>query len=190
MKFIETYIQGVVIIETVRFEDARGWFAESFSQREFAQNVCGTAFVQDNEAWSRKGVVRGLHYQIPPHAQAKLVRAVSGTIIDVAVDIRRGSPTFGKHVAVELSADNGRQLFIPRGFAHGYSVLGGEALVAYKCDAFYAPGHEGGIRFDDPQLGIDWGLDPAETIVSERDLALPAFRDARLFEYDQTLRRV
>ncbi len=182
MKFIETEIDGVVIVETGRFEDARGWFAETFSQREFAAQVCGTAFVQDNEVWSQRDVIRGLHYQLPPHAQAKLVRAVRGTIVDVAVDIRRSSPTFGRHVAVELSAENRRQLFIPRGFAHGYSVVGGEALVAYKCDNFYAPGAEGGIRFDDPRLGIDWRVAPGKAIISDKDAALPGLADAILFD--------
>lgn len=187
MRFIKTDIEGVTIVESIRFEDERGWFSESFSQREFSENVCDTAFVQDNEAWSRRGVVRGLHYQMPPYAQAKLVRAVRGTIIDVAVDIRRGSPTFGKHVAVELSSENGRQLFIPRGFAHGYSVMGEEALIAYKCDAFWAPEAEGGIRFDDPQLRIDWRLDPREMIVSARDRELPTLENAKLFDYNQLL---
>lgn len=184
MKFIKTEIEGVMIVETGRFEDARGWFAESFSQREFEAEVCATTFVQDNEVWSRAGVIRGLHYQLPPHAQAKLVRAARGTIIDVAVDVRRGSPTFGRHVAVELSADNRRQLFIPRGFAHGYSVKSEEALVMYKCDDYYAPKAEGGIRFDDPQLGIDWGGVPGEAIISDKDAALPALADAILFDYE------
>ncbi len=183
MKFIGTEIEGVVIVETGRFEDARGWFAESFSQREFAAEIGGTVFVQDNEVWSRGGVIRGLHYQLPPHAQAKLVRAVRGTIIDVAVDVRRGSPTFGRHVAVELSADNRRQLFVPRGFAHGYSVIGGEALVAYKCDNYYALQAEGGIRFDDPRLGIDWRVAADGAVISEKDAALPWLADAILFDH-------
>ena len=171
-----------MIVETRRFEDARGWFSESFSQREFAAEVSDAVFVQDNEVWSRRGVIRGLHYQMPPHAQAKLVRAVRGTIVDVAVDIRRGLSTFGRYVAVELSADNGRQLFIPRGFAHGYSVISDEALVAYKCDNYYAPEAEGGIRFDDLRLGIDWGVAPGEAIISEKDAALPMLADAILFD--------
>lgn len=185
MKFIKTDIEGVVIIEAERFGDARGWFSESFSQREFAENVCDTVFVQDNEVWSRRGVVRGLHYQMPPHAQAKLVRAVRGKILDVAVDVRRGSPTFGRYVAVELSAENRRQLFVPRGFAHGYSVLTDEALVAYKCDNLYAPAAEAGIRFDDPELGIDWGIAGEQMVVSDKDIRLPAMKDAVLFDYDK-----
>lgn len=176
-----------MIVETGRFEDARGWFSESFSQREFAAGVYDTVFVQDNEVWSRRGVVRGLHYQMPPYAQAKLVRAVRGTIVDVAVDVRRGSPTFGRHVAVELSAGNRRQLFIPRGFAHGYSVLGDEALVAYKCDNAYAPGAEGGVRFDDPELGIGWGVSPGEAVISDKDAVLPMLADATLFDYNHNL---
>ncbi len=182
MKFIETDIEGVVIAETGRFEDARGWFSESFSQREFAAEVCGTVFVQDNDVWSREGVIRGLHYQLPPYAQAKLVRAVRGTIIDVAVDVRRESPTFGRHVAVELSADNRRQLFIPRGFAHGYSVIGGEALVVYKCDNYYVPQAEEGIRFDDPRLGIDWRVAAGDAVISEKDAMLPMLADTILFD--------
>ncbi|MCL2561129.1 MAG: dTDP-4-dehydrorhamnose 3,5-epimerase [Rikenellaceae bacterium] len=181
MKVIKTEIESVVIIEPTRHEDGRGWFAEVFSQRGFADKVCAkTVFVQDNEVWSRGGVVRGLHFQRPPHEQAKLVRAVRGAIVDVAVDLRRGSPTFGRHVAVELSAENGRQLFIPRGFAHGYSVLGDEALVVYKCDDFYAPDFEGGVRFDDSALGIDWRIDPARIVVSGRDRALPLLSGLRI----------
>ena len=176
-----------MIIEAVRFEDRRGWFAEGFSQREFAANVVDTVFVQDNEVWSRGGVVRGLHYQLSPHAQAKLVRAVCGRILDVAVDVRWGSPTFGRHVAVELSAENGRQLFVPRGFAHGYSVLGEEALVAYKCDNYYAPGSEAGVRFDDPELGIEWGVPAERAVISEKDGALPLLKDAVLFDCGDNL---
>lgn len=187
MRVYETGLDGVVIIEPELHRDGRGHFFESFSQREFEQKVCRTAFVQDNEAWSEAGVIRGLHYQLAPDAQSKLVRAVRGTIRDVAVDIRRGSPTFGKYVAVELSEDNFRQLFVPRGFAHGYSVLSSHAQVIYKCDAPYAPQSEAGIRFDDPQLSIDWGLGTAGAVVSERDRRMPAFSDAYLFEYGQQL---
>jgi dTDP-4-dehydrorhamnose 3,5-epimerase len=177
MKFTETGIEGVVIVDCVRHEDARGWFAETFSQREFGDRA---VFVQDNEVWSRRGVVRGLHFQRGADAQAKLVRAARGRILDVAVDIRRGSPTFGHHVAVELSAENGLQMFVPRGFAHGYSVLSDEALVCYKCDNYYAPASEAGVRYDDPALGIDWGLPASEHVPSERDLALPLFKEAEL----------
>ncbi len=173
MKFIETGLEGVVIVEGVRHKDARGWFAETFSQRAFE-----VVFVQDNEVWSRRGVVRGLHCQRGADAQAKLVRAVYGRILDVAVDVRPGSPTYGRHVAVELSAESGRQMFIPRGFLHGYSVLSDEALVVYKCDNYYAPASEAGVRYDDPALGIGWGVE--EAVVSEKDMALPLLKDALL----------
>lgn len=182
MKIIKTEIEGVVILEPQLFEDARGYFFESFSQRDFSREVCNTSFVQDNEAWSRRGVIRGLHYQLPPHAQSKLVRVVVGRVIDVAVDLRCDSPTFGRHVAVELSGENHRQLFVPRGFAHGYSVLSDEALFQYKCDNFYAPASEGGIRFDDPTLAIDWGFDTAKAMVADKDRRLPLMADTRLFD--------
>lgn len=187
MKAYPTPLDGVYIIEPTLHRDDRGHFFESFSQREFAQKVCDTVFVQDNEAWSVRGVIRGLHYQLPPQAQSKLVRAVRGTIVDVAVDVRRGSPTFGKHVAVELSGENYRQLFIPRGFAHGYAVLSDEAQVVYKCDNFYAPECEAGIRFDDPELAVAWGMGLDDAVVSERDRRMPAFRDACLFRYEDKL---
>ncbi len=177
MKFTDTVLEGVIIVEVRRFDDRRGWFMETFSQREFGDRA---VFVQDNEVWSRSGVIRGLHFQRAPHAQAKLVRVERGRILDVAVDIRPGSRTFGRHVAVELSDENRRQLFIPRGFAHGYAVLSDEALVAYKCDNLYEPLAEAGIRFDDPVLDIDWQIPEDERIVSERDLALPLFNDMEL----------
>lgn len=182
MKFIETELEGVIIVEARRFADDRGWFMESFSQREFngALGAASTVFVQDNEVWSHRGVIRGLHYQLEPNAQAKLVRASKGSILDVAVDVRPGSRTFGRWVAVELSDQNLRQLFVPHGFAHGYAVLSDEALVGYKCDNFYAPPSEGGIRFDDPALGIDWRLKPSERVVSDRDLGLPLLKEAKL----------
>ena len=183
MKIIKTGIDGVVILEAVRFGDGRGWFAESFAQRGFTETVCDTVFVQDNDVTSRRGVVRGLHWQMPPHAQAKLVRVARGRIVDVAVDVRRGSPTFGRHVAVELSAENGRQLFVPRGFGHGYSVLEDDTVVVYKCDNYYAPESEAGVRFDDPALGIDWGV--AEPLISDKDRVLPVLADARLFDYTE-----
>ena len=186
MKLINTDIEGVYIIEPRLFEDERGYFFEAFSERRFAELTgIETRFVQDNESRSVKGVVRGLHFQLPPHAQSKLVRVVRGTILDVAVDIRRGSPTFGRHVAVELSEHNHRQLFIPRGFAHGFSVLKGDAIVEYKCDNYYAPESEGAIRWDDPTLAIDWQIANNETIVSAKDMANPLFEECKmLFDYN------
>lgn len=186
MKLINTDIEGVYIIEPRLFEDERGYFFEAFSERKFAELTgIGTHFVQDNESRSARGVVRGLHFQLPPHAQSKLVRVVRGTILDVAVDIRRGSPTFGRHVAVELSEHNHRQLFIPRGFAHGFSVLEGDAIVEYKCDNYYAPESEGSIRWDDPTLAIDWQLADNEAIVSAKDIANPMFEECKtLFDYN------
>lgn len=186
MKLINTDIEGVYIIEPRLFEDERGYFFEAFSERKFAELTgIETRFVQDNESRSARGVVRGLHFQLPPHAQSKLVRVVRGTILDVAVDIRRGSPTFGRHVAVELSEHNHRQLFIPRGFAHGFSVLEGDAIVEYKCDNYYAPESEGAIRWDDPTLAIDWQLADNEAIVSAKDIANPMFEECKtLFDYN------
>lgn len=177
MKFIQTDIEGVVIVETVRFDDRRGWFSEVFSQREFEAAVGDVHFVQDNEVWSRGGAVRGLHFQRGDNAQAKLVRAVQGRILDVAVDLRCGSPTFGRHVAVELTDENRRQLFIPRGFAHGYSVLSDEATVIYKCDNFYAPQSEGGVCPCDPALGIDWEVPAERRMIADRDMAFPSLSD-------------
>lgn len=169
MNIIPTAIPDVKIIEPRVFGDSRGYFFESFSDREFREKVCNTTFVQDNESMSCYGVVRGLHYQKDPHCQSKLVRCVKGRVLDVAVDIRQGSPTFGQHVAVELSAENHRQLFIPRGFAHGFAVLSEEAVFQYKCDNYYAPESEGGIAWDDPALGIDWQLPAADVILSTKD---------------------
>ena len=186
MKLINTDIEGVYIIEPKLFEDERGYFFEAFSERKFAELTgIDTRFVQDNESRSAKGVVRGLHFQLPPHAQSKLVRVVSGTILDVAVDIRRGSPSFGRYVAVELSEHNHRQLFIPRGFAHGFSVLEGDAIVEYKCDNYYAPEAEGAIRWDDPTLAINWQIADSEAIVSGKDMANPLFEECKaLFDYN------
>ena len=186
MRIIKTDIEGVIIIEPRLFEDERGYFFEAFSERKFAELTgIKTRFVQDNESRSAKGVVRGLHFQLPPFAQSKLVRAVRGTILDVAVDIRRGSPTFGKHIAVELSEHNHRQLFIPRGFAHGFSVLEGDAIVEYKCDNYYAPEAEGAIRWNDPTLAIDWHTTNNEAIVSAKDKLNPLFEECeRLFDYN------
>ena len=186
MRILKTDIEGVLIIEPQLFEDERGYFFEAFSERKFAELTgIETRFVQDNESRSAKGVVRGLHFQLPPFAQSKLVRAVRGTILDVAVDIRRGSPTFGHYVAVELSEHNHRQLFIPRGFAHGFSVLEGDAIVEYKCDNYYAPEAEGAIRWDDPTLAIDWHSTNNEAIVSAKDKLNPMFEECeRLFDYN------
>ena len=158
MNVIDTELEGVKIIEPTIFKDARGYFFESFSQKEFNEKVAPITFVQDNESKSTYGVIRGLHYQKPPYAQSKLVRCVRGKVLDVAVDIRKGSPTYGKHVAVELSEDNHRQLFIPKGFAHGFAVLSDEAVFQYKCDEFYHPEAADGISVIDKTLGIDWKI--------------------------------
>lgn len=175
MKVVETGIKGVLILEPQVFGDSRGYFFESFSQKQFDELVGETVFVQDNESKSSYGVVRGLHYQLPPYTQAKLVRVVKGCVWDVAVDLRKGSETYGQHIAVELSEENKRQFFIPKGFAHGFAVLSEEAIFQYKCDHYYAPGHEGGIKFDDAALGIDWRIPREEMILSEKDLQLGGF---------------
>ena len=169
MNIIKTSIEGVVIIEPRLFKDERGYFFESFNQREFEEKVFKTTFVQDNESKSGYGVIRGLHYQKPPFAQSKLVRVIKGAVLDVAVDIRKGSPTFGQHVAVELTEENHRQLFIPRGFAHGFSVLSEEVIFQYKCDEFYHPEAEGVIAWNDTELGIDWKIPRDKVILSEKD---------------------
>ena len=183
MKITKTEIEGVVIIEPRIFEDSRGYFFEAFSEREFAEQVCDCHFVQENEALSSYGVVRGLHFQLPLHAQSKSVRVVRGKVLDIAVDIRKSSPTFGKHVAVELSADNHRQVFIPRGFAHGYSVLSEEAVVEYKCDNYYAPESEGAVAWNDIDLAIDWQIPTEKVILSEKDKHHPTLAECKtLFE--------
>lgn len=188
MEVKKTDIEGVVVLEPRLFEDERGYFFEAFSEREFAEKVRECHFVQENEAYSTYGVVRGLHFQRPPHAQSKLVRVVKGRVLDVVVDIRKGSPTFGKHIAVELSAENHRQLFIPRGFAHGYSVLSEDALLEYKCDNYYAPASEGAILWNDPALAIDWQLPTESVILSDKDLKNPALAECEaLFDYNETL---
>ncbi len=186
MRVIGTSIPDVAIVEPEVFGDARGYFFESYSQRRFDEAVRPVRFVQDNESKSRYGVLRGLHFQKGEYAQSKLVRVVAGRVLDVAVDIRRGSPTFGKHVAVELTAENRRQLFIPRGFAHGFSVLSEEAVFQYKCDNPYAPQAEGAVAWDDPDIGIDWRL-PAEAILlSAKDAVNPRLKDAAdLFDYNK-----
>lgn len=184
MKAIKTDIEGVVILEPAVFGDDRGYFFESFSQRDFDELVRPVRFVQDNESKSKFGVLRGLHFQKGSHAQSKLVRVVRGTVLDVAVDIRIGSPTFGRHIAVELSEQNKRQLFVPRGFAHGFSVLSPEAVFQYKCDSPYAPQSEGAIAWDDPSIGIDWRLEPAAILLSPKDSQHPLLKDApELFDY-------
>ncbi len=180
MKVIETEIEGVFILEPRVFGDDRGYFFESFSLKHFEEKVSKTVFVQDNESKSKYGVLRGLHYQLPPYTQAKLVRVVKGRVLDVAVDIRKGSPTFGKYVAVELSEENKLQFFLPKGFAHGFAVLSEEAIFQYKCDEYYAPDYEGAICFDDPDLGIDWRLPLEDIILSEKDKKHPRLRDAIL----------
>ena len=169
MNIIKTSIEGVVIIEPRLFKDERGYFFESFNQREFEEKVCKTTFVQDNESKSGYGVIRGLHYQKPPFAQSKLVRVIKGAVLDVAVDIRKCSPTFGQHVAVELTEENHRQFFIPRGFAHGFSVLSEEVIFQYKCDEFYHPEAEGAIAWNDTELGIDWKIPNEYIILSAKD---------------------
>ncbi len=180
MKVIETEIEGVFILEPWVFGDDRGYFFESFSLKHFEEKVSKTVFVQDNESKSKYGVLRGLHYQLPPYTQAKLVRVVKGRVLDVAVDIRKGSPTFGKYVAVELSEENKLQFFLPKGFAHGFAVLSEEAIFQYKCDEYYAPDYEGAICYDDPDLGIDWRLPLEDIILSEKDKKHPRLRDAIL----------
>ncbi len=172
MEIIKTDIEGVFIIEPKVLQDVRGYFFESFSQRMFEEKVERVQFVQDNESKSGYGVLRGLHYQLPPYAQAKLLRVVKGKVLDVAVDLRGDSVTYGKHVAVELSEENKRQFYIPQGFAHGFVVLSDEVVFQYKCDHYYAPGYEGGIRFDDPLLNIDWKIPRKDMILSEKDLKL------------------
>ena len=177
MNIIHTDIEGVVIIEPRVFNDARGYFFESYNQKEFTEKVADVTFVQDNESFSSYGVMRGLHFQLPPFTQAKLVRCVQGKVLDVAVDIRKGSPTFGRHVAVELSEENRRQFFIPRGFAHGFAVLSETAKFFYKCDNFYAPQADAGISILDSSLGIDWKIPVDKAILSEKDTRHPLFAD-------------
>jgi len=177
MKFIVTEIPEVYIIEPTVFGDSRGYFLESFSQKKFEETIGVISFVQDNESKSSRGVLRGLHFQKPPYAQAKLVRCIDGLVIDVAVDIRKGSPTYGKHIAVELSGENKRQLFVPRGFAHGFVVLSDVATFAYKVDNYYAPESDAGIAWNDPYLNIDWKLTENEIQVSEKDNVLSPFLD-------------
>ena len=177
MKFVNTPIEGLVIIEPTVFEDDRGYFSESYNKKKFEKAIGEISFVQDNESKSSKGVLRGLHFQKPPYAQAKLVRCIEGKVLDVAVDIREGSETFGQHVTVELTGENKKQVFIPRGFAHGFLVLSESAIFAYKVDNSYAPTHDVGIRWDDSLLNIQWGVSESEVLVSEKDAKLPFFSE-------------
>lgn len=179
MPFITTDIQGLIIFEPKVFEDSRGYFFEAFNKEVFKAAGINLQFVQDNQSQSAFGVIRGLHYQLNPFAQSKLVRVLSGSILDVALDIRTGSPTFGQSFCIELSAENKKQLFIPAGFAHGFSVLSEKAEVIYKCDNFYDKSSEAGIRFDDPALNIDWEIATENAIISEKDILLPLFTDCK-----------
>ncbi len=176
MNIIRTEIEGLAIIEPRIFKDSRGYFFESFSERDFAEQVAPVKFVQDNESRSCYGVVRGLHFQKPPYTQAKLLRVVKGRVLDVAVDLRTDSPTYGKYYAVELSEENHRQFFIPKGFAHGFSVLSEDVVFQYKCDEYYAPQSEGSVLWNDPEIGIDWGVPAEDVILSEKDAASPLLK--------------
>lgn len=182
MKVIDTEIDGLKIVEPDVFGDNRGWFCETYNAERYRNVGIDVVFVQDNESFSSKGVIRGLHWQAAPHTQAKLVKVIQGAVWDVAVDIRKGSKTFGKHVAVTLSADNRRQFFIPRGFAHGFIVLENNTLFSYKCDNLYCPVSECGIRFDDPALGIIWPKLVSTNVLSNKDAALPLLKDINPYE--------
>ena len=177
MKLVNTSIEGLVIIEPTVFKDNRGYFVESYNKKKFEEAIGKISFVQDNESKSYKGVLRGLHLQKIPYAQAKLVRCTEGKVLDISVDIREGSDTYGEHVAVELSAENKKQVFIPQGFAHGYLVLSDTAILAYKVDNSYAPEYDTGIRWDDPTLNVQWGVNESEVLVSEKDAKLPFFSE-------------
>ena len=179
MNVIKTDIEGVLVLEPRVFGDSRGYFFESYNAKAFEEAVGNVTFVQDNESKSSYGVVRGLHFQKPPYAQAKLVRVVKGKVLDVAVDLRKDSPTFGKYVAMELSEENHRQMFIPRGFAHGFSVLSEEVIFQYKCDNYYAPQSEGAVAWDDPDLAIDWQVPYDKVILSDKDSKHPMLRDIK-----------
>ena len=182
MEYKQTDIEGVYIIEPRVFTDPRGYFVEAWKKAEFEEHIGKVDFIQDNESKSSRGVLRGLHYQQGEWSQAKLVRVIKGRVLDVAVDIRRSSPTFGHHVAVELSEDNKLQLFIPRGFAHGFLVMSDEAVFTYKVDNAYAPHAEAGILWNDPELGINWPIRADEVITSEKDMKQPLLKDAQLFD--------
>lgn len=180
MEVVETKIPGLLIVKPKVFGDARGFFFEGFNQQRYSEAGIQSEFIQDNYSSSQYGVIRGLHYQLAPYAQAKLVQVLKGSVLDVAVDLRKGSPTFGQFEAVELSDENRWQFFIPRGFAHGFSVLSEEALFHYKCDNFYNPQFERGLHFNDPQLGIDWKISANDANVSPKDKVLPMFADAEM----------
>ena len=182
MNIIETALPGVLILEPKVFGDARGYFFESWKRSDFEAAGITNDWVQDNESKSRFGVLRGLHYQAAPYTQAKIVRVIAGTVLDVVVDIRKGSPTYGRHTAVELSGENKRQLYIPRGFAHGFAVLSDEAVFVYKCDNIYMPSSERGIMFDDPALGIDWRIPPEKALLSEKDKKHPLLAEIEPWE--------
>jgi dTDP-4-dehydrorhamnose 3,5-epimerase len=179
MPFTTTEFPGLLVFEPVVFKDERGYFLETYNEQTWEKQGISIRFVQDNQSFSRRGVIRGLHYQLEPYQQAKLIRVLSGRIIDVAVDLRKGSPTYGKHMAIELSAENKKQFFIPAGFAHGFSVISETAEVSYKCDGFYHKDSEGGIRYDDPELNIDWQVSADEAIVSGKDRELPVLAGCR-----------
>jgi len=184
MPFVATDIPGLLVFEPKIFEDSRGYFFESYNENNFSKQGINTRFVQDNESSSQYGVIRGLHYQLNPHAQTKLIRVLEGRILDVVVDIRNGSSSFGKSFSVELSAENKKQLYIPKGFAHGFSVLSERAVVFYKCDQFYSKESEGGIRFNDPQLNIDWKVPIDNAIISDKDQKLPLLAECKTnFEF-------
>jgi dTDP-4-dehydrorhamnose 3,5-epimerase len=180
MRTRDTGIEGLRIIEPSVYRDERGYFFESYHQERLSREGIHSVFIQDNQSRSASGVIRGLHFQREPYAQTKLIRVTEGCIYDVAVDIRRSSPTFGKWYGIELSAENHLQLLIPKGFAHGFSVLSSYTTIIYKCDAYYQPGSESGIRFNDPELGIDWKLDPANAVISEKDRGLPYFKEIQI----------
>src|SRR5258708_3042386 len=175
MPFTTTQFSGLLLFEPAVYKDERGYFFESYNEQVFQQQGIDIRFVQDNQSFSCYGVIRGLHYQLEPHGQTKLIRVLQGRILDVALDLRRGSPTYGRHMSAKLSAENKRQFLIPRGFAHGFSVLSETAEVSYKCDSFYHKASEGGIRYDDPALGIDWQIPAARAMVSSKDKELPLF---------------
>lgn len=179
MPFVTTDIPGLLVFDPTIFADSRGYFFESYNEKTFQQQGVNIRFIQDNQSSSSYGVIRGLHYQLNPYAQTKLIRVLQGKIVDVAVDIRKGSPTYGKHFAIELSAENKKQLLIPKGFAHGFSVLSATAEVLYKCDEFYHKKSEGGIRFDDPALNINWQIPVDKAIVSDKDLVLPYLAESQ-----------
>lgn len=187
MQVIETNIQDVLLIRPKVFGDERGYFFESYTQKWFDQRIGRISFVQDNESYSSYGVIRGLHFQRAPYSQSKLVRVVKGAVLDVVVDIRRGSPTFGQHVSIELTAENKYQLFIPRGFAHGFAVLSENALFQYKCDNYYMPQSEDAIAFDDPELGIDWKIPADKRILSEKDRCHLPLNEVEVFDYHISL---